>query len=39
MAEIPRAEINLKWAAAILAAMVALLIAGAATLWRRTKFN
>lgn len=39
MAEIPRAEINLKWAAAILAAMVALLIAGTAALWRRTKFN
>jgi drug/metabolite transporter (DMT)-like permease len=39
VAEIPRAEINLKWALVISVAMVALLIGGGMALWRRTRFN
>jgi drug/metabolite transporter (DMT)-like permease len=39
MAAIPRVEINLKWATAISAAMLGLLIGGAMALWRRTRFN
>jgi len=39
MAQIPRVNMDLKWAGTISAAMLALFIRGAMALWRTTKFN
>jgi drug/metabolite transporter (DMT)-like permease len=39
MAQIPRVNLNLRWAAVISAAMLALLVGGAVRLWQITKFN